>query len=899
MLRPLWTSLAVSVCGCLASSLHGLTVAGYSAAANDRFASGFPNAPVPNSDAAFIGQGLDFSGISWSTTTYESSTYKGFGMLSPRHFLTAQHYEYTRSDGSGSLNQRTQGIRILGRDGAVWSTTGVDSVDNLDYGIRVGANNGVTDYDLAVGTLGETVAAPVKLSRTAVLDLHPSSTTDSLAAYSTLPVFLYGRGASTGDSPRIAATTPDAVGSVNSDPKQTVLRTTQSDATFVLGDSGSPALYAWQNPNGQSELTVLGVNSAVDDTNGFNFVSFLPLASAIGNAQAVMNPDGFAMRLVGDPGENTWQGDSSTDIESNSAWGISSGPGGGPFGGGGTGATSDEYGLFDAASAASRSVDVSTDYNLRGVYFKSTAASGDGFSFAGGADLTIGRGGITNYDADSQVFTTGLALGAPQYWSIEAGSVNLSTLATNGHLLEIGGSGTVEVSGAISGNGALALSDGSLFLSGNSSYTGPTWVHGGTLEVNGDIGSSSALTVDRFGRVQGSGRIPPIDGGGLVSPGNSPGILTTSSVNPSSGLAFDFEFTATGEPAFANASSSVNDLLRLTGGTPFGASMTSANRIRIFLNAGGLADGQIYEGGFFTDQASDFLGAIEHATFEFYVPDSGGDVSFEGQSYSLYDGSARITLSSEPQSADFGSGSVSGRIMRLSLTFPPAAPGSFSAAAVSSSAIDLSWTDNSANEEGFLIERRPSGGSYAEIAVLGADTSSFADDGLTDGTLYEYRITAFNPAGDSAAATASAATLSQIENWRLLNFGTTENAGEAADSFDFEPDSLANLIEYMLGTDPKAFSAPPLDPLSLAETGELSFDWRLDSSYDFALGFTDDIAAGFSYDSSATLDAGASANFELVGVEDLGDGFEHRTYRLRSTAAGSQAFVRLRVQLAE
>ena len=64
--------------------------------------------------------------------------------------------------------------------------------------------------------------------------------------------------------------------------------------------------------------------------------------------------------------------------------------------------------------------------------------------------------------------------------------------------------------------------------------------------------------------------------------------------------------------------------------------------------------------------------------------------------------------------------------------------------AVSDSQINLNWTDRSDNEKGFIIERRISSGSYAEIASLEPDTTAFADTGLLSGVTYSYRVKAYN-----------------------------------------------------------------------------------------------------------------------------------------------------------
>jgi hypothetical protein len=77
------------------------------------------------------------------------------------------------------------------------------------------------------------------------------------------------------------------------------------------------------------------------------------------------------------------------------------------------------------------------------------------------------------------------------------------------------------------------------------------------------------------------------------------------------------------------------------------------------------------------------------------------------------------------------------------LTFPNA-PGNLSAAAVSASQINLGWTDNSGVETGFKIERKTgSGGTYSEIATVGAEVTTYNDTGLNESTAYFYRVRAF------------------------------------------------------------------------------------------------------------------------------------------------------------
>ena len=79
----------------------------------------------------------------------------------------------------------------------------------------------------------------------------------------------------------------------------------------------------------------------------------------------------------------------------------------------------------------------------------------------------------------------------------------------------------------------------------------------------------------------------------------------------------------------------------------------------------------------------------------------------------------------------------------------PSAPSSLGGTAASSSRIDLSWEDNSDNEDGFKIERKVEGGSYNQIDTVPADAVTYMDTGLDSATSYCYRIRAYSAVGDS------------------------------------------------------------------------------------------------------------------------------------------------------
>src|SRR5205085_1374039 len=82
----------------------------------------------------------------------------------------------------------------------------------------------------------------------------------------------------------------------------------------------------------------------------------------------------------------------------------------------------------------------------------------------------------------------------------------------------------------------------------------------------------------------------------------------------------------------------------------------------------------------------------------------------------------------------------------------PAAPSGLSASTVSQTQINLSWTDNSSNETGFVVGRTTtSGGPYTDIATVGAGVTTYNNTtGLSANTTYYYVVRATNSGGDSA-----------------------------------------------------------------------------------------------------------------------------------------------------
>jgi Concanavalin A-like lectin/glucanases superfamily/Chitobiase/beta-hexosaminidase C-terminal domain/Family of unknown function (DUF6298)/Putative collagen-binding domain of a collagenase len=150
-------------------------------------------------------------------------------------------------------------------------------------------------------------------------------------------------------------------------------------------------------------------------------------------------------------------------------------------------------------------------------------------------------------------------------------------------------------------------------------------------------------------------------------------------------------------------------------------------------------------GGSFSGSVSVALQTATSAASIYYTTDG----STPTQSSALYTGPMTLTSSATVKAIAFKSGSNSSAVASAAFAIVAAPP-----------QLTLMWQDNSTNESNFRVERKTgTSGTYAQIALVAADTTSYVDTSVTSGGTYCYRVNAINSGGASIYTNEACATV--------------------------------------------------------------------------------------------------------------------------------------------
>jgi autotransporter-associated beta strand protein len=164
-----------------------------------------------------------------------------------------------------------------------------------------------------------------------------------------------------------------------------------------------------------------------------------------------------------------------------------------------------------------------------------TTTTGTGMLLASGGAHTIAN--LIQYPTGTNNLT--LIIGGTNNLTLSGaftlnGNDNITTNTITTRTVQVTNTGLTTVSGVISdgglGYGFIKTGNGTLALNNTETYTGPTTVSNGTLQVNGQLNAASAVTVNGTnGTLAGTGIINgpvTVNAGGTLAPGTSSAIGT-------------------------------------------------------------------------------------------------------------------------------------------------------------------------------------------------------------------------------------------------------------------------------------------------------------------------------------------------------------------------------------
>lgn len=232
----------------------------------------------------------------------------------------------------------------------------------------------------------------------------------------------------------------------------------------------------------------------------------------------------------------------------------------------------------------------------------------------------------------------------------------------------------------------------------------------------------------------------------------SAGVTTTTATGLTPGTTYEFRITATNGALESTPSTSATARTLSSPDEPVGEPYLLAVS-RIFSNSITIEwqDNANNETGFRILQSTSSGGPFT----TFTVP--AGTTSFASSGLV-----SRVTYYFKVQAVNGDTdGELSGQVSArtLSSNTTPARFRTLTVQGVTPTSVTLEWTDPATNEDGFIIERAPSGTSnWTQVGTTSYNIETFTDTTATPNTSYSYRVAAYNELGNSYSRTVNATT---------------------------------------------------------------------------------------------------------------------------------------------
>ncbi|MBO9202485.1 MULTISPECIES: autotransporter-associated beta strand repeat-containing protein [Niastella] len=435
----------------------------------------------------------------------------------------------------------------------------------------------------------------------------------------------------------------------------------------------------------------------------------------------------------------------------------------------------------------------------------------NGTGFPNNRLVVTGNTKIAAY-SNNEVLSIGGLSGNAGTW-LSCGGTKSPTFGNGFTTYVVGGMGTNETfngiinnhlyGNAADGSGTTTIvktGTGLWRLNGNNTYIGTTTIEGGKLIVNGANSGNGKVTVNDGATLAGKGSVTGVvEVAGTLEPGDSSIATFTGkdnlSLQSTAVVAIEInKSNSTWDKVAVTKDIKYDGTLRINfTGTP-----VSGDKYKLF-NVAGAITGTITQ----FDPATPgpgLLWVFKPATGELAI-----------QSPNFVEGPTNLTLNAPVAKAGMPS------------------------------SVNAGWTDNSDNEDYFIVERSTDSVNFTDVAHVSANTTDYSDGGLQSGMKYYYRVKAHSPLNESAYSaivgvttpvegtlpliTVNPSPLQNASNVFLNNQAVSFNwEGNYADSFDVyigtRVDSLVKVGEVAAET--ATFNAANLDP-------NTKYYWRIDA----------------------------------------------------------------------